>query len=298
MPGNDPLYKAPDIAWPTLALFVAALVLWGGTLALVLQHLIPVWLAIGVLAVASFMFFTVLHDGVHRSLMRGYPRMNEVVANISGAILSPLAISDAFRYVHFKHHRHTNESEIDPDMWSGIGYWWTLPLQWMTADIRYAQIVLQDWRDIAPAKRRKILIGVLTTFGLYALSWPLGWGWEATLFWLVPSRLAIGWLAFAFNFLPHHPHTVEQAHNPYASTNIREGGEPLMTGLFLYQNYHLIHHLFPSVPFYRYVSIWRQRRTEFRGLGAPVVGAFDLIGARQGLALATTPLRRSQHHQA
>ena len=279
MPAGDALYQAPAIAWPTLGLFVLAGLLWGGALALVLAELIPAWFAILVQAAAAFMFFTVLHDGVHRSLMRGYPRANEAIANIAGAILSPLATAYTFRYVHFKHHRHTNEPEVDPDMWSGIGRWWTLPLQWATADLRYAQIVLQDWADIDRGKRAKILIGIAATFGLYALSWPLGWGWEATLFWIVPGRLAIAWLAFAFNFLPHHPHTVEQSHNPYAATNIRKGGGPLMTGLFLYQNHHLIHHLYPSIPFYRYVRIWRERQAEFREQGAPVVGTFSLMRA-------------------
>lgn len=280
IPSGETLYQTPAVAWPTLALFVLASVLWGGALVLVLQGAIAPWLAIGVQAVAAFMFFTVLHDGVHRSVMRGFPRFGECVVNIAGAILSPLATAEAFRYVHFKHHRHTNEAAVDPDMWSGVGTRWSLPLQWATADLRYAQVVLQDWQDIAPAKRRKILVGVILTLGIYALSWPLGWGWVATLYWIVPGRIAIAWLAFAFNYLPHHPHNVEQAHNPYAATNIREGGGLLMKGLFLYQNYHLIHHLFPSVPFYRYARIWRQRRTEFQALGASVVGVLKLQGVR------------------
>lgn len=280
IPTGDTLYQTPAIAWPTLGLFALASLLWAGALTLALQAMIPVGLAIGVQAVAAFMFFTVLHDGVHRSLTRGYPLVGETIANISGMILSPLAAAEAFRHVHFKHHRHTNEADADPDMWSGVGSRWSLPLQWATADIRYVQIVLQDWSKISASKRRNILLSVSLTFGLYALSWPLGWGWQATLFWIVPGRFAIAWLAFAFNYLPHHPHTVEQAHNPYASTNVREGGEPLMTSLFLYQNYHLIHHLYPSVPFYRYIKIWRQRRAEFRSHGAPVVRTFDLMGTR------------------
>ena len=26
----------------------------------------------------------------------------------------------------------------------------------------------------------------------------------------------------------------------------------------LYQNYHLVHHLHPVIPFYRYVAVWRR----------------------------------------
>ena len=28
--------------------------------------------------------------------------------------------------------------------------------------------------------------------------------------------------------------------------------------LLLYQNYHLVHHLHPVVPFYRYIKVWRR----------------------------------------
>ena len=67
-----------------------------------------------------------------------------------------------------------------------------------------------------------------------------------------------------------------QSHNPYAATNVRRGGEPVMKWLFLYQNYHVIHHLFPSVPFYRYLKIWNARREEFTRLGTPVVPMLKL----------------------
>jgi len=30
----------------------------------------------------------------------------------------------------------------------------------------------------------------------------------------------------------------------------------------MYQNYHLVHHLYPNVPFYRMVKIWNARRDE------------------------------------
>ena len=49
-----------------------------------------------------------------------------------------------------------------------------------------------------------------------------------------------------------------------------------MRWLFLFQNYHLIHHLYPSVPFYRYLKIWRLNEAEFRRQGTPVVDWYAL----------------------
>ncbi|MGB2401659.1 MAG: fatty acid desaturase [Porticoccaceae bacterium] len=43
-------------------------------------------------------------------------------------------------------------------------------------------------------------------------------------------------------------------------TSNRVGMEWLLTPLSLSQNYHLVHHLYPTVPFYRYLKIWDARK--------------------------------------
>lgn len=280
IPKGDPDFVAPPIAWPTMLLFVIALLLWGGVIALVEQGTVGLWLSMPVQAMAIFMMFTVLHDGVHRSLARGYPRLNDLVANFAGYFLSPIASCASFRVAHFAHHRHTNHATDDPDMWSGVGRRWLMPLHWATADLAYIPPLWRD-RDKLSGWEKFQIVGsiVLLVSGLCAAVL-LGYGYEALVYWVIPSRLAVLWLAFAFNYLPHHPHDVLQSHNPYAATNVREGGEPLMKWVFLYQNYHLIHHLFPSVPFYRYLRIWQKYGRDFRDRGAPTVPL---------LALSPTP---------
>jgi len=277
IPKGDPLFQAPSVAWPTLALFVFAIALWAGAIVGHVAGVLPYWVTLPVQAVAVFISFTVLHDGVHRSLMRGHPRLNDRVADLAGWLLTPLGSCAAFRVAHYAHHRNTNEPHDDPDMWSGVGPRWRLPLQWATADLAYVPVLIRNWSAVKPRDRVAMLTPVIVLGGGYTLSWVLGWGVEATLYWLLPSRLAVLWLAFAFNFLPHHPHDVRQSLNPYAATNIREGGEPWMRWLFLYQNYHLIHHLFPSVPFYRYMRIWQRYGADYRERGAPVVPVLGLV---------------------
>jgi len=272
---QDALYQTPAVAWPTLLLFVLALALWTGALAAVLRGLIPPLAAILLLTVAAFMQFTVLHDGVHRSVLRGYPRLNDLVTSLAGAFLGLVGIGAAFRYAHFKHHRLTNEAN-DPDQWSGHGHFLTRPLHWATADLYYGVVILRDWGIIPRKERWSMIVGAIPLLAVFAACVALGHGWDAVWYWLVPARLAILWLAFAFNYLPHHPHRVEQRHNPYAATNVRRGGEPAMKWLFLYQNYHLIHHLFPSVPFYRYLKIWRRNDAEFVRQGTSVVPWYGL----------------------
>jgi len=48
--------------------------------------------------------------------------------------------------------------------------------------------------------------------GFYALLfvWGMQSGWSYPLFlWILPALFAVGFLAFAFDYLPHHPHSVQ-----------------------------------------------------------------------------------------
>jgi fatty acid desaturase len=58
-------------------------------------------------------------------------------------------------------------------------------------------------------------------------------------------------IAVVFVILPHYPAMVTQDEEPYMATTMRYGWEWLLTPLLVYQNYHLIHHLYPEIPFYR-----------------------------------------------
>jgi fatty acid desaturase len=93
----------------------------------------------------------------------------------------------------------------------------------------------------------------------------LGLGWEALWLWVVPGLVAATLLAFAFDWVPHHPHSVQ---GRYVDTRIV--AFPMLTLPMLWQNYHLIHHLYPRIPFYRYGACFRELRPELESKGAPI----------------------------
>ena len=70
-------------------------------------------------------------------------------------------------------------------------------------------------------------------------------------------------LAWWFDWLPHHGLEDTQTENRYRATRNRVGLEWLFTPLMLSQNYHLVHHLHPSVPFYRYLKTWRRNEEAY-----------------------------------
>jgi ferredoxin len=80
---------------------------------------------------------------------------------------------------------------------------------------------------------------------------------------LIPDRIGIIILAWWFDWLPHHGLADTQRSNRYRATRVRVGMEWLFTPLMLSLNYHLVHHLHPSVPFYRYVKTWRRNEEAY-----------------------------------
>ena len=51
-------------------------------------------------------------------------------------------------------------------------------------------------------------------------------------------------------------HRFPQKTDKFKATTMRLGHEWLLTPVMVFQNYHLIHHLYPNIPFHRYLKVW------------------------------------------
>lgn len=265
MPPDDDRAErlVPQVAWPTLALALAAAVAWAGSAWAAQAALWPPWATVLLSTAAAFVAFTPLHDATHRSVARART-VNEVVGRLSAAVLA--APFPAFRTVHLEHHRNTNDPERDPDYWSGQGPAWLRPLRWGTQDLHYYVWIGRRWATQPKAVRVEVVAFLALKLAGIALAVALGHGVLLACAWLVPARLALVALAFSFDYLPHRPHVVLARDDPYRATHLLPS--PLLTPLFLYQNFHLIHHLYPGIPFYRYSAVWRRERVELLRRGA------------------------------
>ncbi len=217
-----------------------------------------------VLATLSlFAIFTPLHDGVHQSVSK-IRWLNELVGRLSGIFL--FAAFETFRWVHLEHHKHTNEPGADPDLWSGRGPWWALPFRWATQDLHY--IVLEHRAGRTLGQRLPLFVTYGGIFVAIAVLTAMGYGRILLFAWILPARVAITLLAFAFDYLPHRPHAVLQRDNRYLATSVMPSRA--LGVVLLYQNYHLIHHLYPAVPFYRYERVWEGKREFFEQQGVRI----------------------------
>jgi fatty acid desaturase len=255
--------SAPTVAWPTLALWLGALGGWGaGAWAVDAGHLL---LGGAAMTLGAYLGFTAMHDASHRAVARrGW--VNELVGRTSALTL--LGPFPAFRYVHLEHHKHTNDPAKDPDLWSGRSPTWALPLRWVTQDLHYYACYLRAGRPPRELAETALTVALYLAAVLLAVTHGHA---AVALAWVLSSRAALGVLAWGFDYLPHRPHQVTSAEDRYRATSVRPGA--LWQVLLVNQNLHLLHHLNPAVPFYRYGTLWREQREGLLARGVVVVNA-------------------------
>ena len=99
------------------------------------------------------------------------------------------------------------------------------------------------------------------------ISIPLGAVVPVAVLWIIPARLTFLYLAIFFAWLPHFPY---EHTDRFRNTRIT-----LFPGsgwLLLQQDRHLIHHLYPSIPWYRYRAAHRELASLLTEQGAVVAG--------------------------
>lgn len=106
-----------------------------------------------------------------------------------------------------------------------------------------------------------LAVGALIN-GLLVAAAYAGFFLEALMLWIVPTRISSFPFVAMFVYLPHAPFTHTAQQDEYRASNIRAGWEWLLTPLMTFQNYHLVHHLYPRAPFYRMLTIWNGRLSE------------------------------------
>jgi fatty acid desaturase len=191
--------------------------------------------------------FLVMHEGTHFLLSRNRSR-NRWLGFLTGL---PLFLSfTAYQVLHIRHHDFLGDAR-DPDDYDNytghpmkvwIMHWLRLGL----ATYLYLIFVpALAWKHGTPAQRR----GVLTDYALLL-------AFYAAVFSLVPfTVLAHAWLLptlitnILINVRGLTQHSLAEARDPLlASRSILT--RPWVAFLYLNENYHLEHHLYPGVPCY------------------------------------------------
>ena len=252
----------PTISWPIVAIFSGAIAVFAVSTWAALTDTLPAAVTVSLSATAIFVLFTVLHDAAHFSIST-HRWVNVAFGRVAMLFVSPLISFKSFAFIHIEHHRNTNDDENDPDHFVSGAPWWQLPVRFPLMDLPYLTFLVRNVKRRPRAEVLETVFLMSTTVAVIVASAFTGHLWMLALVYLIPERVAMFVLAWWFDWLPHHDLEDTQQENRYRATRNRVGSEWVLTPLLLSQNYHLVHHLHPSIPFHRYVATWRRNEEAY-----------------------------------
>ena len=215
--------------------------------------------AIAFIASRQHALLVLMHDGVHYRLLRNR-RLNDWMSEVLLA-WPHLVAARQYRKNHFAHHRHLN-TEQDPDLKRRKGDpAWVFP----QAIPGLAKTLLRDVTGLNAFALLKLVTSVASVdsvpmgfvavrYGFYAAALGVivyAGAFEAlALYWMVPI---FTWLVLIMRIrsIAEH-HAIEATDAAYPLTRTTQATR--LERIFLAPknvNYHIEHHFFPSVPFYR-----------------------------------------------
>ncbi|KAA1417073.1 2Fe-2S iron-sulfur cluster binding domain-containing protein [Nocardioides humilatus] len=258
----DPGEEIPAISWPILGIFSGAIAVFAFSTWAALAERLPGAATVALSATAIFVLFTVVHDAAHYSVST-QRWVNVAFGRVAMLFVSPLISFKSFAFIHIEHHRNTNDDENDPDHFVSGAPFWQLPLRFGLMDLPYVSFLVRNVKRRPRAEVLETVFLLTVTVAVIVTCALTGHFWTLALVYLIPERVAVFVLAWWFDWLPHHDLEDTQQENRYRATRNRVGSEWILTPLLLSQNYHLVHHLHPSIPFHRYVAAWRRNEEAY-----------------------------------
>ncbi|PMB22339.1 beta-carotene hydroxylase [Fischerella thermalis] len=225
---------------PTLLMFLAAVaIVVLSCLGYWVWHW-PHWISFVMNIIALHISGTVIHDACHQSAHR-----NKIINAMLGhgsALMLAFAFP-VFTRVHLQHHAHVNDPKNDPDHFvSTGGPLWLIAVRFFYHEVFFFKRRL--WRKYELLEwflsRLFVVTIVFASVHYHFLGYILN-------FWFVPSGIVGLALGLFFDYLPHRPFAERDRWK-----NARVYANPILNILIFGQNYHLIHHLWPSIPWYNY----------------------------------------------
>ena len=255
------------VEWPTLVMVVAtygALALGGA-----------VWgswplLSVLILGIALAQFSSLQHEVLH-----GHPFARQWA---SEALVFPamfvLVPYLRFKDTHLAHHYDPALTDpyddpesnfFDPVVWARLPRWWQAVLAANNSlagriilgpAIGIGYFLASEMRLLAAGKPRVWLGWGLNAAGLIPVIWYLQVTGMAIWAYALSVYIGLGLLRIR-TFLEHRAHATHRAR-----TVVVEDNGPLAL-LFLNNNYHVVHHMHPSAPWYRLPALYAAKRDHF-----------------------------------
>lgn len=262
---------APDVAWPTIIMVPILWAIWIGATWLAAAGTISLAAGAVINTVVFYIIYTPLHDAIHSSIVprkRGWQWVNTAIGMASA--LPIWMFFHHHRKSHIKHHVRCNFSD-DPDTYAigsfAHGFFIGIPgtlLHYLNPVTLYRECKLFG---VKPADTRLTMTLFAVQTAVVIALIVAGYGLQFLVLWLIPWFVGNLLMLTAFAWFPHHDHSET---GRYRDTRISLF--PMGDVLYLQQNLHLVHHMLPSIPWYRYRAAFKELRPLLEHNGARIEG--------------------------
>lgn len=266
--------ERPEIAWGTIALFLIYISGYGLVITLTLSESIPFVATTFICTCLAYMGFTIIHDAGHGSIFRESSKLKPLERAMGWVAGVPLMLVpfNLFKIIHDRHHAYTNDPELDPDHFIWHKSWYGVLLNCLYIPMQYH--ILSVTKLAHDKKVRQTYPTTLFYFSVIIISLilliQLGFMTELIFLVFIPNVLAVIMLALFFDYIPHYPHKSLNRYN-----NARIYPSRILNILLLGQNYHLTHHLYPKVPWYKYRTLYLRIKSDLAEHNAPIEKVFS-----------------------
>lgn len=242
------LLGPPGDVNPTLLMFLLAVgMVVVSTLGYWQWHWVD-WACFVINVVALHLVGTVIHDASHNVAHRN--KIFNAILGHGSALMLGFAFP-VFTRVHMQHHANVNDPENDPDHFvSTGGPLWMIAVRFLYHEIFFFKRRLWRKYELLEWFLSRLAVGSVIFFSVQH-----GFLGYVLNFWFSPALVVGLALGLFFDYLPHRPFQERDRWK-----NARVYPNPILNLLIMGQNYHLIHHLWPSIPWYHYQTAYYATR--------------------------------------
>ena len=256
------------VEWVTVALICVTYALWA--VAIAVLPTISLSLAVAVAAVLIAFHASLTHEVLHGHPFRSQA-LNEATMFLPLNLVIPF---NRFRDTHLAHHRDSSLTDpyddpetnyLDPEVWQRLPRWWQAVLNFnntllgrvtIGAGLGTAAFLRDEWRGALRGDRDIWLAWGLHLIGGGAVLWMVMVSPMPVWAYLIAAYVALAILRIR-TFLEHRAHTKTRAR----TVVIEDRG--VLAFMFLNNNFHVVHHMNPTVPWYKLPALYRAGKERY-----------------------------------
>jgi vanillate O-demethylase ferredoxin subunit len=248
-------FTMPTVAWPTIAILLISFAGFGMSTYAYLTGALSPFITIPLSGFFVFWSFTPLHEAVHRNLST-ISWLQDYIGTFSAQLLLPGFSTSLYRYLHVTHHSRTGQAN-DPDLKFTED---NILMCWLYSaflDVIWTRFYFSVWSERPKGERARFSLGLVLYLTMFVVAFSSPYLVEFIIAFLLPmffGRVLVVYLLATIQHRKGH----EQRVDPIGATSVQDVDSKWWQHLFMLgQSQHLIHHMYPGVPWYKYDPIWR-----------------------------------------